>query len=584
MEASKQEQFDVMQFDASQAAVVSSSDENDVDVVDSAFFAPAATDMLDSLLGQYKLTRHRISEVAAYVKSETPAAVLHYFLDGNHTEDRGRRTLELSTAQLFQEEGAVASLNAAYWSKALAMTDVLDLMPQKRRDEWHAQIRNPQGVKGRQWKREWESADVIKQWEIEPLPAFEESTVRNTLVGLLNMRTQFLAERVDGIFRGLSGEHVTNAPEAFGKRMIIAYVLNSYGSTEHSRTGLINDLRCVIAKFMGRDEPRYRVSDRLINTLRGRWGEWVSVDGGALRIRLYKKGTAHLEVHPDMAWRLNMVLAHLHPTAIPAEFRRKPVRKPKDVPLMKRPLPFRVLEILDGATQTRQRVSEWPERYADVPNTITLGYVDDADKHARAEAEAILAALGGTELPGGRWEFDYYPIGVIHEIVNTGCIPDQKAHQFYPTPTVLAERVIELAEIGEHDTCLEPSAGIGGLADFMPKDRTLCIEVSGLHCKVLEAKGFTVKQADFLKCGPNGAAPFDVVVMNPPFADGRALAHLEHAASMVAAGGRVVAILPASLRGNTLLPGFEHEWSARYDNEFPGTTVSVAILTARKAC
>ena len=30
----------------------------------------------------------------------------------------------------------IAALNAAYWSKALAFTDVLDCMPQKRRDDW----------------------------------------------------------------------------------------------------------------------------------------------------------------------------------------------------------------------------------------------------------------------------------------------------------------------------------------------------------------------------------------------------------------------------------------------------------------
>jgi hypothetical protein len=247
MEASKQEQF-AMQFEAPHAAVVSSS-QDDVDVVDTAFFAPASTDMLDSLLGQYKLTRQRITEVAAYVKGETPAAVLHYFLDGNHTEERGRRTLEMSTAQLFKEGGAVAALNSAYWSKALTLTDVLDVMPQKRRDEWYAQIRSPAGIKAR--KRFQDDPE----WEVQPLPDFEDGTVRSTLTALLNMRAQFLAERVDGIFRGLSGEHVTNAPEAFGKRMIIGYVLNSWGTTEHSKTGLINDLRCVIAKFMGR-EPR----------------------------------------------------------------------------------------------------------------------------------------------------------------------------------------------------------------------------------------------------------------------------------------------------------------------------------------
>ena len=46
--------------------------------------------------------------------------------------------------------------------------------------------------------------------------------------------------------------------------------------------------------------------------------------------------------------------------------------------------------------------------------------------------------------------------------------------------------------------------------------------------------------------------------------------------------GRLVAILPASARGKDVLPGFNHEWSKVYSNEFAGTSVSVMILTATK--
>ena len=193
------------------------------------------------------------------LEGEAGAAV-PYFLEGN-VENSGRWAPSVSA--LFDRKGAIAALNSTYWSKALALTDVLDLMPQKRRTEWH---------------------DTIQQHKC---PEFEEETVRNTIMDLLHMRQQFLAERVDGIFRGLSGEHVTNAPEAFGKRMIIARVLTPYDTVEHSTAGLINDLRAVVAKFMGRDAPGYQASEHLVRQLRGRWGEWVSIDGGALRIRLY---------------------------------------------------------------------------------------------------------------------------------------------------------------------------------------------------------------------------------------------------------------------------------------------------------
>lgn len=526
-------------------------------VLDEPFFAPVTSDIFATLVGQYQHMRTRIEQLADLVAGEAGAAV-PYFLEGN-VENSGRWAPSVSA--LFDRKGAIAALNSTYWSKALALTDVLDLMPQKRRNEWHETIQK------------------------QKCPEFEEDTVRNTLMDLLNMRQQFLAERVDGIFRGLSGEHVTNAPEAFGKRMIIARVLTCYDTVEHGTAGLINDLRAVVAKFMGRDEPGYQASEHLVRQLRGRWGEWVSIDGGALRIRLYKKGTAHMEVHPDMAWRLNQILAHLYPPAIPAQFRERPRRKAKDVPLIQRPLPFQVLSILGSIKPAKQKVNDWPERYTSVRNTVVLSDSHKPGTQALEEARSILASIGGTPVAGsyGWWEFDYDPLDVIQEIVVTGCVPDQRAHQFYPTPGALAQRVVELAAIGPEHQCLEPSAGMGGLADFMPKDRTRCVEVSKLHCNVLTSKGFTVACDDFLVwAGLPGHHGYDRIVMNPPFDQGRWAAHIDHAAPLLRQGGRLVAILPSGAKNRDVLPGFRKEWHGPFDNQFPGASVSVVVLVADK--
>lgn len=529
------------------------------------FFAPVASDLIDSLIGQYQDNRRRVEAVAAVVNGDEYARVIHYFLDGNASQERGRSTLEYSAAQLFELGGAIGALNSAYWSKALQMTDVLDVMPQKRRDEWHQQMKYPEGKKRDKYATEW---------EIEPLPDFEESTVRDTLASLLAMRAQFLAERVDGIFRGLSGEHVTNAPEAFGKRMILARVLTYYGTSDHSTTGLINDLRCVVAKFMGRDEPKYYASARLVETLKNNWGQWVTIDGGALKIRLYKKGTAHMEVHPDMAWRLNQILAHLYPLAIPAEFRQKPKRRVKAFALMARPLPFAVLEILGDV---RKRRGEG--------NTIYLSSstIAGSNKVAYAEAARVLESIGGVHDGRGTFNFDYWPGQVLDEIIVSGCIPDHKSHQFYPTPEGLAKRAVELADIEAGHVCLEPSAGTGGLAKFMPMDRTRCVEVSNLHHNILTAQGFDAVQADFLKWASLPGHPmFDRVVMNPPFSEGRWTAHVEAAAGMVKEGGRLVAILPTSAKGSGLLADWDVQWHGPFDNEFAGTTVSVVMLVANR--
>lgn len=550
-----------------------------VDEVCGSFFAPASSDMVDTLVGQYKQARNRIKEVVEFSDGEVCKAVLGYFLEGNATEDRGRIAMSTSASQLFQEDGAVASLNSAYWSKALALTDVYDAMPQDRRNQWNAQIRNPKGVKKHR---------DSKEWETPPLPDFDEETVRATLQGLLSSRAMFLAERVDGIFRSLSGEHVTNSPAAFGKRMIIGHLISSYGTTNHDRVGYINDLRCVIAKFMGRDEPRWNSTSTVVDRARREMrGQWVTLDGGAIRLRAYKCGTAHLEVHPDMAWRLNSILAHMHPMAIPAEFRAKPKKQPKEFVMMGRPLPFVVIEQLEGLKQAHSLVENtgsdaWRNKYkrVDIKNSV------QSDHRLSDEAERVIAYIGGVKKNNDRggfyFEFDYNPRDVIAEIICSGCLPDQKAHQFYPTPANVAEAAIELAQIGDDDECLEPSAGTGGLADFMPKERTLCVEISALHCKVLESKGHNVTCSDFIKWSGMVSNKFDRIVMNPPYSEGRWQAHIEQAANMLSKGGRLVAILPASSIGKDVLPGLSCKWSKVFSNEFAGTSVSVAILVANK--
>jgi hypothetical protein len=528
------------------------------------FFAPVSSDLIDGLIGQYQSARRDIERVADFMDSHETASAVHYFLEGNSSEERGRHSLNMSAKQLFEREGALAALNAAYWSKSLHLTDVLDVMPQKRRDEWHKQIQNPRGIKRDKYST---------TYEVDPLPEFTEENVRATLTGLLNMRAQFLSERVDGIFRGLSGEHVTNAPEAFGKRMIIGYVLNEYHCVGHSRAGLINDLRAVIAKFMGRDEPKWNNTSGLISELKNRWDEWVTVDGGALKIRLYKKGTAHMEVHPDMAWRLNQILAYLHPLAIPAQFRQRPKKRQKDVPLMQRPLPFSVLEVIGTLKRNRYTSGRWDLGYS---------YASE-NKVARQEAVRIIESIGGAQVSSGVFEFDYDPTQVLGDIIKTGCVPDQKAHQFYPTPERLAVMAVDLADIKPEQSCLEPSAGTGAIARFLPKDTTTCVEVSSMHATVLRAQGFQTEQADFLAWAAlPGQRNFDRIVMNPPFSEGRWRSHVEAAAGLVRSGGRLVAILPASAKNSGILSSWGTAWHGPFDNEFAGNSVSVVLLEASR--
>lgn len=540
------------------------------------FFAPTSTDLIDGLVAEYRKTRQEIEDLARIIAGDA-SRVIHYFITGN-SGDR-RLSDSLAVERMFHLSGAVAALNADYWQRALSLTDVLDLMPQKRRDEWYAQLRNPQGVKARRLNK-WElgAGDAQREWDVDPLPDFTEETVRHTLHVFLTSRARFLAERVDGIFRALSGTHVTNRPEGFGKRMIISRVIDSYGSDNWSVIGVINDLRNVIARFMGRPEHKLNATMPVIQIAKARSGEWLELDGGTLRLRVYKgAGTAHLEVHPDMAWRLNAILASLYPMAIPPQHRQRQ-KTAKSYPLRSHFLPLDVTSELGGMRQARRRVEPtFPERYEDIPNALAFDSYSSGP--ARIEAERVLAAMGGVKV-GSHWQFSYPPRMVLDEVVCGGCIPDVQSHQFYPTPVSLVEKVQALAEVEEGHIWLEPSAGTGALAEGLAKAGGQCIEISALHARVLEAKGFNVLQADFLEWAAQAAAVYDRVLMNPPFSEGRWQAHLQAAAGLVKAGGRLVAILPASARSAALPPGWRVESHGPFEDAFAGTGVRVIIVVA----
>lgn len=502
---------------------------------------------LAALIAEHAETRHLIERAAEVAAGDWFARVLPYFIDGNVDRD-SRSGARASSERLFQAEGAIKALNASSWQRALELTDVYQVMPQKRRDEWNESIREMK------------------------VPDFDAETVTATIGDLLASRQRFFAEKVDGVFRALSGDHATNSPRGFSRRMILNYI-HSGGIVSYSRDGYISDLRAVVAKFMRREEPRWYSSQRIVGIGYRRSGEWIDVDGGALRIRVYLKGTAHLEVHPDMAWRLNEVLHSLYPRAIAAEHRAPSRRPPKNLRPIQRPLPGAVVEVIAGLERNDRGLGErW---------TLNWYKHDAATKTVRAEAVRVLESLGAVVTNDHAVAFDYDAREVLDEVVASGCIPDRASFQFYPTPPEIAAAAVALAEIGPADSCLEPSAGQGGIAGLLPAERAVCVELSALHCAVLRAKGLPeVIEADFLAW--ETGQRFDRVVMNPPYSEGRWGDHLRRAAELVAPGGRLVAILPASQRGKELLPGWRSEWSEAWERGFEGTGMAVAIVRAER--
>jgi phospholipid N-methyltransferase len=120
------------------------------------------------------------------------------------------------------------------------------------------------------------------------------------------------------------------------------------------------------------------------------------------------------------------------------------------------------------------------------------------------------------------------------------------APYLFPTPTWLAARMVELAEIIPGMHVLEPSAGTGAILDALPKTcYVLAIEINtGLASHLTDkyvSPYFNIMRADFLAFESHGRG-FDRILMNPPFDHGLDIRHIEHAMSMLAPGGRLVAI------------------------------------------
>ncbi|MGO5122554.1 LPD38 domain-containing protein [Prevotella sp. Sow4_E9_plate] len=130
---------------------------------------------------------------------------------------------------------------------------------------------------------------------------------------------------------------------------------------------------------------------------------------------------------------------------------------------------------------------------------------------------------------------------------------NREGSDYFPTPEPLGYKMVEWAGLGEGDSVLEPSAGHGAIARYVPKtNEMVSIEPSqSLFTKLqLMAGGLGRKFMNntFENYALNNK--HDVIVMNPPFGKAGALAiqHVDKAFKHLDEGGRIVAIIP---RGST---------------------------------
>lgn len=197
------------------------------------------------------------------------------------------------------------------------------------------------------------------------------------------------------------------------------------------------------------------------------------------------------------------------------------------------------------------------------------------------------------ELAGAKWNrkhqgflFEKSPHIKLNEFIKSGkAISDKKIYQFFETPELIVKEMIEYANISNHHTVLEPSAGKGAIAKHI--SQCDCIELNEDNRNYLIENGFNVVGEDFLQENKE----YDIIIANPPFSKKKDIEHTLHMINL--AKVRVVSIMSASILFNTdkktenfknILNGYHHQIIELPSGAFKtsGTMVKSVIVIINK--
>jgi len=162
---------------------------------------------------------------------------------------------------------------------------------------------------------------------------------------------------------------------------------------------------------------------------------------------------------------------------------------------------------------------------------------------------------------------------------------------YFPTPGAIVDQMIDLAEIPDGATVLEPEAGSGAICDrvkaAVPSCRLVAFERHATLREILKAKGHDLAGSDFMESEPFKVAR---VLMNPPFENGQDMAHVMRAFGHLEEGGRLVAIMSPGpfFRSDAKAQAFRAWFDARGGEKIDlpagafkesGTGVSTVLVT-----
>lgn len=199
--------------------------------------------------------------------------------------------------------------------------------------------------------------------------------------------------------------------------------------------------------------------------------------------------------------------------------------------------------------ETHVDAANWDGCYTSSREADRRQHFEQVGVHDDASYRAILLAYGNVLTPPPA----ECPIkAAVAKLVGT------KIPGFFPTPPLLVEEMIRLADLAPGMTVLEPSAGKGDIADavaqIVGQSNLVCIETNLSLFDILIAKGHNAWRRDFLADDTERPSasdvypdPFDRILMNPPFENGQDIAHVQRAYELLKPGGILVAIVCANV-------------------------------------
>lgn len=190
---------------------------------------------------------------------------------------------------------------------------------------------------------------------------------------------------------------------------------------------------------------------------------------------------------------------------------------------------------------------------------------------------------------------------IIDRLTGGESVNIKQEFQFFATPAALAERMVDLAELHEHDgagfgSILEPSAGQGAIVKAIHNatggTSVVCYELMDINREILKKiHALNVIGEDFLKA--DESSKYDRIIANPPFSKNQDIDHIRKMYAVLADGGVMVTISSTSWTFGSQKKQVQfREWLneiGAYQEELPadtfkesGTNVKTMLLVIKK--